>query len=100
MTTIQKTWFHVTTKQEWKTYKSIGFLWNPWGKVFVARNLEELLHMSSKECQNPINADIQDAEMVLGVKYIPNGFDDEDKGWELIIKKPIPIQNIKILKYL
>ena len=96
---IQKRWFHATTKKCWKQIKKDGFLKvDEDGELFLARNLDELIRM----IYLPLIQDLRKCELVLSVRYTPNGIDDDydPKWWEMIVTKPIPIENVVLLKYL
>lgn len=101
--TIQKHWFHATTKKTLEKIKQSGVLFGNDNCLFLARNLEELVLMI-KHGRAGIgwNADIAHKELVLKVKYIPNNINDDydPKNWEMIVKKPIPLSNIRFLRYI
>ena len=97
----QKRWFHATTKQGLKFILKEGILWgidDDKRHTFLARNYDELIRMISL----PYFTDLRKCEVVLSVRYIPNGLDDDynPKWWEMIVTKPIPISNVQVYKYL
>lgn len=97
MITLQKKWFHATTKQCWKEIQRSGILWG--GKdIFLARNLDELIRM----VHLPLIGDLQKCELIVTVRYIPNGITDnyDAKSWEMIVKKSIRGDDVKFLRYL
>ena len=102
MTTIQKRWFHGTTKENWKKIKKEGLK----SGTFLARNLEDLWFFFTHSF--PSNSDMfMKCEVILSVKYTPNVIDDDyyKEGasrykWELVVEKPIPADNIRPLFYI
>jgi len=90
MNTIQKRWFHATTKENWEKIKKDGLR----NGSFLARNLNELIRMINL----PLFTDLRKCELVLSVKHEPKEYNP--KEWELITDKKIPLENIKVLKYL
>ncbi len=101
MRSIQKRWFHATTKEAWKKIKEEGLLWGITDRerqTFLARNLGELIRMINL----PFIQDLRKCQIILSVEYVPNGRDDDynPKSWELIVNKPIPTSNVRLLKKL
>lgn len=98
--TVQKKWYHATTKEAWKQIKRECVLWgidDP-RQTFLARNLDELIRMINL----PLMGDLRKCELILTVKYEPNGIDDNynTKSWEMVVNKPISIDNVKLLRFL
>lgn len=101
---IQKKWFHGTTLEALKKIKKEGLLWGldcNKRETYLARNLKELESyifspLAWKDMKKIRNG------VILAVKYLPNGVDDDynPKWWEMIVKNPIPLSDIKVLKYL
>lgn len=112
MITIQKRWFHATTKENWEKIKQEKILWgisettdldNPIDKraTFLARELKTLISMVTDKTRH-WNGDMLHNELILSVRYLPNNINDDydPSNWEMIVKKPIPLSNVKVLKYL
>jgi hypothetical protein len=97
---IQKRWFHATTKENWRKMKEEGFLWGMSDeydsrRTYLARQKEDI---KGRGLWNFTLAGVkQRCEILLSVKYLPTGVDDDynPKSWELIVFKPIPIKNIQ-----
>ena len=100
----QKKWFHGTTKETYKKIKKEGVLWGVVNgeprHTFLAANLNQLIDMITDK-NRPWNGDMHHFDVIFSVKYETNGIDDEwCNGWELVVKRPISIKNIKVAKYL
>lgn len=101
---IQKRWFHATTKECWKKIRTDGILLGPPSHecnrphTFLARNLDELYRM----IYLPIFTDLRKCELILSVRYVPNGIHDDynPKCWEMITTAAIPLCDLKVLKYI
>ena len=105
--TVQKRWYHATTKKAWKKIKKEGVLWGleGWGMsrhTFLARNWRDLVRMCDSKKYQPWNRDMFNNELHLSVRYTPNGTADDydSKSWEMIVKKPISTENVRLLKYI
>lgn len=93
MITIQKRWFHATTKNNWIKIKKEGLL----GGTYLARNLEELMRIINL----PLIEDLRKCELILSVRHLPSDIDEyKPTTWEMVVKEPIPISNIRFLRYL
>ncbi len=99
MKTIQRRWFHGTTKEAWKKIKKEGLKPNEYGELFLAGNQNELIKIVYKPA---FWHDLKKCEVLLSVKYTPNGINDDydPKNWEMIVNKPIPINNVRVLRKL
>ena len=100
---IQKRWFHATTKENWKKIQKEKMLWGidrNQRHTFLARSLKELISMVTDN--HYWNSDMHNNELVLSVKYTPNNINDDYnvKSWEMVVKKPITLDNIQLLKYI
>lgn len=100
---IQRKWFHATTIENYKKIQKEGVLFgkndiDETRRTFLARNLAELIRMINLS----FFRDLAKCELILTVKYTPNRTDDDynPKYWEMIVYKPIPISDVKVLKYL
>lgn len=102
MKTVQKRWFHATTKENWGKIKKEGILWgiDTWERrTFLAANLKQLIWFMTHIF--PCNTDMQNFDLILSVRYIPNNIDDIwQNHWELVVKKPIPLENVRLLRYI
>ena len=105
MTTLQKRWFHATTKKGWKEIQEEGVLWGAAYRgereTYLARNIEELINFISGPVSNVVG-DLRKCQLVLSVKYTPNGVDDDfnPKSWEMVVKKPITLDKVRLIRYL
>lgn len=97
---IQKKWFHGTTRENWEKIKQSGFL-NGGSENFLARNLAELERYIYSPAAWGDMRKIRGG-LILTVKYKPNNVDDDYKPtwWEMIVRKSIPVSDLKVLKYL
>lgn len=90
MNIIQKRWFHGTTKENYKKIKKSGLK----SGTFLARNLEDLWFFFTHSF--PTNGDMHMRyELILSVRY-----ESDEKNWEIITNKEIPIENIKVQFYI
>ncbi len=106
---IQKHWYHATTREAWKKIKEDGVLWGvSWGGVrqtFLAREKEDILGrvawLSSPFGMTRAGV-IHRSHLLLRVKYIPDGRNDDydPKSWELVVKIPILKENVRVAGYL
>ena len=97
---IQKTWFHITTRNILRKIMSNGYMFGA-EDLYVGRNKEELLNFLYHGLLGEVRKDNSGLVMV-GVRYTPNGIDDDHnpKSFEMRIFKKIPIEDIKVLKYI
>ena len=82
MFTIQKHWWHATTRENWKKIKKEGLR----AGAYLSRSISEIDILSK-------------CDVLLSVKYIPDESIDyylKEVG-ELTVKKPISVENIKLV---
>jgi hypothetical protein len=98
---LQKRWYHATTLVNWKKIKKDGVLWGrPKGEprhTYLAHDKLDILGRTSTRFSL---AGVL-CEVLLSVKYTPDSLSDDyaPKSWELIVRRPIPIQDVKVLRY-
>lgn len=112
MRTIQKKWYHITTKENLKKIRSSGFLASQKRYFLNSKYIcETYLSASIEHLEKSLTAfnffkdTAAKGDVILTVLYTPNGIDDavatcSKSKAELTVFKPIPVENIKVLKYL
>ncbi len=104
--TNQKRWSHATTKETWKRIQEEGVLWgvdDPGYSrhTYLAKDVKQLVVMATDK-KRIWNKDMHHYEVLLRVKYVPNGVDDDydPKSWEMVVKRPISLENVSFVRYL